>query len=206
MPDLTRKHNYMSLNALKLIIVTLFIPMIFTSQNIQNTKRALLIIDIQEFYFKEGNSQLVNPEEASKNAAKLLAAFRESNQLVVHIRHAATKDSSIHENVKPTENEKVIIKKYVNSYRETDLLDYLKKNEITEVVICGMMTHMCVEAAARASADFGFNVLVIDDACATRNLQFGDNTVEAADVHTSALATINGYYGKVISVDEFLSE
>ena len=75
---------------------------------------------------------------------------------MVHIRHASSKDSAIHANVKPINDEKVITKNYVNSYRETDLLDYLQQNEITDVVICGMMTHVCVEAAARASADYGF--------------------------------------------------
>lgn len=176
------------------------------SQDSQPPKRALIIVDVQEFYFNEGNSQLVNPEEASQQAAKLLTAFRESNDVVVHIRHESTKDSAIHENVKPNTGEKVITKKFVNSYRETDLLEYLQENKVTEVIVCGMMTHMCVEGAARASADYGFSVVVIDDACATRDLKLGDKMVKAADVHVSALATIEGYYGTVMTVDEFLTK
>lgn len=176
------------------------------SQSKQSQKTALIIVDVQEFYFNEGSSQLVNPEEASQQAARLLSAFRETNQLVIHIRHASDEGFAIHENVKPLAGEKVITKKFVNSYRETDLLEYLHENKITEVVICGMMTHMCVEGAARASSDYGFNVVVIDNACATRDLKLGNKTVKAADVHVSALATIEGYYGKVMTVDEFLND
>lgn len=189
-----------------ILAVLLLIPFVFMSQDSQSPKRALIIIDVQEFYFNEGSSQLVKPKKASQQAAKLLSAFRENNEVVIHIRHESTKDSAIHENVKPNAGEKVITKKYVNSYRETDLLEYLQENEITQVIVCGMMTHMCVEGAARASADYGFNVVVIDDACATRDLKLGDKTVKAADVHVSALATIEGYYGNVMTVDEFLAK
>jgi nicotinamidase-related amidase len=190
----------------RILSVFLLIPFTFMSQDSQPQKRALIIVDVQEFYFNEGNSQLVNPKEASKQAAKLLSAFRESDELVVHIRHESSKDSAIHENVKPNTGEKVITKKFVNSYRETDLLKYLQENDITQVIICGMMTHMCVEGAARASADYGFDVVVIDDACATRDLKLGAKTVKAADVHVSALATIEGYYGTVMTTDEFLGK
>ncbi len=187
-----------------LLVITLLLSISAIGQNKEDMKTALLIIDIQEFYFVEGKSQLVKPEEASEQASRVLKAFRDKNELVVHIRHASSKDSAIHTNVKPVTGEKIITKHHVNSYKETDLLDYLKQNEITDVVICGMMTHVCVEAAARASADYGFKVTVISDACATRSVTYGTNTVLAKDVHNSTLATIQSYYGSIVTVDEFL--
>ena len=187
------------------IALAFLVPVFLFSQSEKPMKRALLIIDIQQFYFVDGSSQLVNPEQASEQAALLLNAFRGSGELVVHIRHASSKDSAIHDNVLPKGNEKVIKKNNVNAYKDTDLLEYLQQNNIEEVVVCGMMTHMCVEAASRASADFDFSVVVIDDACATRDLKHGDKVVKASDVHTSTLATIDRYYGKVMTVDEFLS-
>lgn len=186
-----------------LIILIAFSTSIMSQQETQ-LKTALLIIDIQEFYFVEGKSQLVQPEAASEQASKLLHVFRKKNELVVHIRHASSKDSAIQNNVKPLKGEKVITKNHINSYIDTDLLEYLKKNEITNVVICGMMTHVCVEAAARASADYGFKVTIIRDACATRDVTFGNETVNALDVHTSTLATIDSYYGSVMTVNEYL--
>jgi len=72
-------------------------------------------------------------------------------------------------------------------------------------VICGMMTHMCVEAATRAGSDYGFECLVIGDACATRDLEFNGHKVSAEDVHISTLSTISGSYAKVMDVEEFLA-
>ena len=48
---------------------------------------ALLIIDIQDFYFPGGKVPLVEPEAAAANAARVLAAFRAEDKPVVHIRH-----------------------------------------------------------------------------------------------------------------------
>jgi nicotinamidase-related amidase len=68
-----------------------------------------------------------------------------------------------------------------------------------------MQTHMCLEAAARAAHDLGFEVTVIGDACATRDLRYGDRTVPAADVHASTLATLDRTYARVVDTETFLS-
>jgi nicotinamidase-related amidase len=68
-----------------------------------------------------------------------------------------------------------------------------------------MMTHRCVDAAVRASADFGFQVLVAADACATRALTYGATTVPAAQVHAALLAAFKSY-GTVMSTEEILSK
>jgi nicotinamidase-related amidase len=176
------------------------------SQNDKPMKTALILIDIQQFYFVEGSSQLVQPEAASENAAIMLNEFRKNGNLIVHIQHASKNDMDIHHNVIPLEGEKVITKQFVNSYRETELLDFLNQNKIEKVIICGMMTHVCVEGASRASADYGFEVVVIGDACATRDVDHNGRKVKAADVHASTLATIDTYYGKVMTVGEYLSK
>lgn len=60
------------------------------------------------------------------------------------------------------------------------------------------------EAAVRAGHDFGFECIVVHDACATRDLMFNDRIIKAEDVHASTLATIaGGGYGKVIDLKTF---
>ena len=167
---------------------------------------ALLLIDIQNFYFPGGRMPLVSPEDASLNARKLLKLFREKKLLVIHIRHNAQSESEIQENVKPLKTEKVISKNDVNSFKDTDLLDYLKKHGVKRLVICGMMTHMCVEAAVRAAHDFGFECLVVEDACATRALKYKDKEIPAEAVHYSTLASLSGYYAQVTDTETFLKE
>jgi nicotinamidase-related amidase len=67
------------------------------------------------------------------------------------------------------------------------------------------MTHMCLEAAVRAAADLGFQITVISDACATRDLQFGGHAVRSIDVQMSTLATLSRYYGEVKNTASYLA-
>ena len=178
-------------------------------------KTALLVIDIQKDYFPGGKFPLVNPEEAAKKAYQLLQCFREHGGHHVHIQHISLKPdatffikgdsgSDIHDLVAHFEDEPIVYKHFPNSFRETKLLEMLKEWDIERVVICGMMTHMCVDATMRAAADFGFQVLLAEDACATRDLTYGDTTIPADLVHKSFLAALNSY-GKVMKTEETIA-
>lgn len=185
-----------------LIILSMMASILANAQN-ESNNTALLIIDIQDFYFAGGSSELVNPVPASLNAQKLLADFRKSKQLVIHVKHGDGKGAEIHSNVTPLPGEKVIVKNEVNSFLNTDLLDFLNKNGIKKLVICGMQTNMCLEAATRAASDYGFECTVIHDACAAKNQTFNGKTVKAEDVHLATLATLKAY-AKVISTVVYL--
>ncbi len=167
---------------------------------------ALLLVDIQNFYFPGGRSELVESEAACLNAQKLLQKFREKKMLVVHVRHNAQQGAEINKNVYPLKGEKVVSKNHVNCFKETDLLEYLREHKVKKLVICGMMTHMCVEAAVRAASDYDFETTLIHDACATRALTFNDREVSAADVHLSTLSSLNRYYARVIDIETFMKD
>ena len=165
---------------------------------------SLLIIDVQEFYFPGGAIPLDNPEAASLNCKRLLNKFRHENRLIVHIGHNVENGSSFHSDVKPRKGEKVILKDDVSAFNGTDLLPYLQENGIKRLVICGMQTHMCVEAAVRAAYDLGFECIVVHDACATRTLKYADKSINASDVHVSTLSTLDRIYATVLDTDAFL--
>jgi nicotinamidase-related amidase len=148
---------------------------------------------------------LVKPEAAAKNAGRVLAAFRAEGKPVVHVRHDFEPGGSIHASVAPAEGEKVFTKTEVSCFNGTEVLAHLKDLGVKELVIVGMQTHMCLEAATRAAYDLGFKVTVVGDACATRDLTYGDRTVPAADVHASTLATLNRTYATVVDTATFLS-
>jgi nicotinamidase-related amidase len=143
---------------------------------------ALVLVDIQQDYFPGGRMEVVGAVEASRAAKKLLGHFREKNLPIVHVQHISTRTGStfflpntkginIHESVSPLPNETVIKKHFPNSFRDTDLQKYLGSQGIKELVICGMMSHMCIDATVRAAFDRGYTCIVIHDACATRNLE-----------------------------------
>ncbi len=186
------------------VMVFLLTVFLYPTQEKENNATALLLIDIQDFYFSGGGSPLESPEKASLNAQRILKKFREKAMLVVHIRHNAKSGAEIHKHVIPINKEKVISKDHVNGFKDTDLLKYLRAHKVKQLIICGMMTHMCVEAATRAANDFGFDCILIGDACATRDLKYGDKIIKAADIHLSTLSSLNGYYAKVMNTEEYL--
>jgi len=201
----------MNKRSVSIVILTIFflaLPYIYLhsaeESDMHSKKTALLIIDIQDFYFPGGSLPLVNPEPASLNAQKILKKFREKNMLVIHVRHNAKSGAGIHANVKPLESEKVISKDHANSFRDTDLLEYLNQHQVKRLVIVGMQTHMCVEAATRAACDLGFECILVHDACATRALKFDDKVISAEDVHYSTLSTLSGTYAQVMDTKTFL--
>jgi nicotinamidase-related amidase len=178
-------------------------------------KTALLLIDIQNDYFLGGKMELVNPLEAAKRAYMLLQCFREHGGPHVHIQHVSlkpdapffvkgTSGSDIHDSVAHFEGESIVYKHYPNSFRETNLLEMLRGWGIERVIICGMMTHMCVDATARAAADFGFQVMIAEDACATRDLTYGETVIPAEYVHKAFLAALKSY-GQVMSSDQVIA-
>ena len=176
-------------------------------------KTALLLIDIQNDYFEGGKMVLEGANQASVNAKKILDEFRIKHYPVIHIKHLSTRPGStfflpgtsgseIHKNVEPLENENIIIKNSPNSFFGTELLEHLKSLEVSDLVICGMMTHMCVDATVRAAKDFGFNNTLVGDACATRQLDINGEITKAKDVHNAFLSALNGYYAKVVKAEE----
>ena len=188
------------------LILTVFIFQCsgYSQQKSDSIKTALLIVDIQDFYFPGDGPGLVNAEAASLKAKEILQIFRDKKQLVIHVRHKSKKNSEIHKNVEPLSNEKVITKEDVNSFQNTDLLTYLRSYKINRLVVIGMQTQLCVEGTVRAGHDFGFECIVIQDACATRDLKFGNKVVKAEEVQTSVLATFtDGGYARVISLNVF---
>ncbi len=167
---------------------------------------ALLIIDIQDFCFPGGKVPLVEPDAAAKNAGRVLAAFRAEGKPVVHVRHDFEPGGSIHPSVAPIDGEMVFTKSEVSCFNSTEVLASLRELGVERLVLVGMQTHMCLEAATRAASDLGFECVVIGDACATRDLKYGDTTVKAADVHASTLATLDRTYAKAVDTAIFLAD
>jgi nicotinamidase-related amidase len=181
----------------------------------EHMKTALLVIDIQKDYFPGGKYPLVNPLEAAQRAYMILQCFRESGNPHVHIQHISLEPDAtffisgdhgtdIHDSVAHFEGEPIVYKHEPNAFLNTNLLELLKSWEIERVVITGMMTHMCVDATARAASDLGFQVIVAEDACATRDLKFGDTVIPADHVHKAFLAALKSY-GRVMKSEEILA-
>lgn len=178
--------------------------------------KCLLLIDLQNDYFEGGNNALSGSLEAAQNAKLLLDNFRKNGSCICHVQHINLRPGAtfflrntigyeIHEIVKPNSDEPVFTKLLPNSFQKTELLNYLKSNNIDHLIISGMMTHMCVDATTRAAFDLGFKCTIIYDACATKDLQIKGKKISAADVHNSFMAAFDGIYADVITTEEYLN-
>lgn len=171
----------------------------------------LLLIDIQNIYFHEGNYLLTEPEKAAVNAQKILKLWREEGHKVIHIQHnfKVAKEqkflTDIYKDVEPKEGEIIITKEYPNSFYQTDLLERLKELEINDLVIVGMMSNMCVDTTVRACKDFGINVILIQDACAAKKLVFKNQILQGDLVHKVFMASLEGMFAKVMDTQDFIN-
>jgi nicotinamidase-related amidase len=179
--------------------------------------RGLVIVDLQNDYFPGGKMELFGIETAAENARILLVEFRKSKSPIIHIQHISlpphaffflpdTEGAQLNERVSPRDGETVIVKNYPNSFRNTSLSEILKSMRIDNLVICGAMSHMCIDATTRAAFDLGFNCFVAEDACTTMDLVFNKKIIKASEVHASFMAALSFPYAKVISTKEIIKE
>lgn len=171
--------------------------------------RALLLVDVQLDYFPDGAYPLADPQAAAVAARTVLDRFRAAGDLVVHIFHVATDPTAtffrpgtagigFHPLVAPIDGETVLQKHEPNSFIETGLRESLTDAGVTDLVIVGMMSSMCIDSTTRAAHEGGFTVTVISDACAAPDLTFGDTIIPGATVHAAFMAALDGSFATVI--------
>jgi nicotinamidase-related amidase len=171
------------------------------------SKSALIIIDAQNTY-REGVMQLENVELALANCVSILDRAREAGTPVFHIRHDAGPGTPYDTNapigqiappVAPRAGEPVITKTYPSSFEKTNLDAELKARGITDLVICGFMTHVCVNSTARAAFNLGYRPTVVANATATRSLPTADGrSLPASEIHDAALAALGDIFAIVV--------
>lgn len=178
------------------------------------TKRAIVVVDLQNEYLPDGKLPLHEVGRAIDNAAKVIEDARAKGDQVIHIRHEqpgapffvpGTEGVEIIPAVAPQPGETVIVKNHPNSFRDTELKQVLDKRDISEVVIIGAMSHMCIGATARAATDYGYTTTIVQDACATMDLEFDGVKVPAKQVHAANMAALAFAHGEVVGTSEFLS-
>jgi nicotinamidase-related amidase len=177
--------------------------------------QALLLVDLQNDYFPGGAFPLPGIAPCAAQAAKVLAWARARDVRVVHIQHReldpavgflldGSAGAETHAGVAPADGETVVVKRHPNAFRETTLSETLAG--VNAVVVVGAMSNMCVDATARAAADLGFGVTVVEDACAASDLEFGGKAIPAETVHGAFMAALASAYGRVVTAEALLAE
>lgn len=175
--------------------------------------KALLLIDIQNDYFPGGKCELFEPEKALENAVKALKIFREKELPIIHVQHINTREGAafflpnthgveIHSSLSPKPNEDIVIKHFPNSFFQTNLNEIIKEKGISELVVCDMMTHMCIDTTVRAAKDHSIPIIIIKDACASKDLVFDGITLSAGEIGKVYFASLSNMFATIISINE----
>ena len=180
-------------------------------------KQALLIIDVQNDYFPQGKMALHQPQMALENILRLRQQFRRLQLPIFYIQHINIRNNAtfflpdshgveLHPQLLPisTQTEWIIRKNFPNSFVQTDLLTQLQKQAVEQLVICGMMTHMCIDSTTRQAAELNFQPILIADACATRDLELNGETIPAKTVQHSFIAALS-FFADIQFASQFLN-
>ncbi|WP_134685694.1 cysteine hydrolase family protein [Brevibacillus migulae] len=170
---------------------------------------ALLLVDIQNDYFKGGRNELFNADKALTHAQEALALFREKSLPIVHIQCILLESNAtfflpntdginIHEGVKPQSDETVIVKHTPDSFFQTELQKHFESMKVTRLVICGMMSHICIDSTVRTAQRLGYEVILLNEACATKDLVWNDTVIPAKTVHDTFMASLQDTFAQVV--------
>lgn len=95
--------------------------------------------------------------------------------------------------LQPTENDHVVIKRRDSAFQDTEFRVWLQSEGINLLVFTGIDTSICVETSLREGFNIGYDVALISDATASGNKKHYETTLER----------VRDYYGLVMDIDRF---
>ncbi len=141
--------------------------------------KALLVIDVQNGMFQEGNS-VYKAERLLQNLKSLIAKARYAKTPIFYIQHNApvgkpleysTKGWEIHSEVTPNTEDIIIQKTTPDSFLNTSLEAELKKHRIEHLIIAGIQTEVCIDTTCRRAFSMDYKVSLASDAHSTWDSQ-----------------------------------
>ena len=162
-------------------------------------KTACLIVDVQQ----AATAPLPDGGEGvTKRLSRLIGWCRQQMVPLVYVRQAAEEGevSPIDPRIQPREGELVLDKSYSSAFLETELEDWCGQQGITQLIVAGMMTELCVDATIQSAFERGYQVLVPQGCCATYDNEY--LTAEQAEAYYEQKIW-QGRYAQVFSLDDF---
>ena len=167
------------------------------------SKKALLVIDLQNDYFPGGKFPLWNTEQTLANIKTAIAKANQQNIPVIHIQHLAdpamglapffnqgTQGAEIHPEIMAAAPQgEVVIKHYADSFEQTNLEQVLSRQGVDELLVCGMMTQNCVTHTAISKAAEKYKVSMLMDCCTTVDEMIHNIALHAVSTRVELVAS-----------------
>ena len=159
-------------------------------------KTAFIIIDVQNILVKTG----FQTKDLLEKISYLQNQARSKNIEIIYVQHLENPEAQTSEdwqlsallNRKP--DEKVFQKKYNSIFKETDLKDYLDKEDIGRLVLCGMQTEYCVDASVKVGFEFDYKLVIPEGAFTT----FDGEDASAEKINTFYQKIWDGRFADVL--------
>ena len=174
----------------------------------------LIMIDQQNEYI-DGPLQLAGIDAAMVVNARLLAAARAAGTSIVHIAQLGAAggmfDRAAHRGafidaVRPIDGEPVVEKRFASAFVGTGLDAILAALPSKSLIIAGYMTHNCVTGTTFDGLARGFQIAIVADATATRDLPDGQGgVVAAADLQRAQLTGLSDRQALIVSLEQLLA-
>lgn len=169
----------------------------------------LLIVDTQKLIM---NEKLYMFDALEANIKALIHTARQNSIEVIYIRHddgtgkpltKGTDGFEIYEAFAPAEDEKIFDKTVNSPFRDTGLLEYLQESCETEIIVAGLQTDYCIDAAVKCGFEHGFKVYVP----AYANSTFDNEFMTSEETYRYYNESMwNNRYAKCISMAETLQK
>ena len=182
-----------------------------TSIELSN-KVGVLLIDYQPVYTENPNLKKYFPH-LEKNFTSFITYIRANipSENIIHVRtnYNSTfannfrkyhKDKPIPADVNPTpyacslENEKIIVKSSFDAFLNTHLEKYLKERNIDTLIVCGLLTSVCLLFSTQSAFSLGYQIYLYEPACADRSYTN----------HNFIIKLYKNYIFTLISNDDFI--
>ena len=171
--------------------------------------KALLVIDVQNVYFREG-LKVVYPTDSLENILLAMDTAAAQDVAIVVIQHSMVTPLSngfqkgseswqLHPEIERRRRDVLIEKTFPGSFTGTDLEGWLRERGIDTLVICGYMTQMCCDTTARQAMHLGFSVEFLSDATGTLAFSNYAGSVTAEELHRAILVVQALRFSKVMS-------
>ena len=191
----------------------------------KKSKRALVVLDVQNIYFDPESSLYVKQsKKILERINKLIRLFEERGELVIYTRHAHNPDGSdlgrmfdfagepeepnfidgtseveLVDQLHLIRNAPVITKTRYSAFTSPQFQQLLDKAQIKRLVLCGFMTNFCCESTARDGHDRDYFVDFVIDATGCPPL----GEVSGEELIRATAATLAEGFAVVITANEF---
>jgi ureidoacrylate peracid hydrolase len=124
---------------------------------------------------------------------RILPKSREERIKKTSICVRGTWDAQVIDEIKPTDEDHVIIKRRDSAFQDTEINVWFEALGINTIIFAGVDTSICVETSLRDAFNQGYDVILISDATASGN----------KESYNTTLQRIRDYYGVVMDFERF---